>query len=80
MIPIRLRCAVCNHPVHGVETIIDQGHRTTTVVAYCHGQTDRMVLRDSDKARWSLAEVEQWEAIGRGEIEGVAFAARSLAP
>lgn len=73
-ISIRLRCAVCNRPVDGIEVDRDPIDRVTTLTARCHGAVDRMEVSDHQAARWSREEVLFWASVNMGEIEGVAFA------
>lgn len=78
--PIRIRCAVCDRPAADVtvETVIcDEGQ---TISVRCNGQVDRMALSYAEMKDWPPDVARQWTAIGRGEVEGIAFATPQLLP
>ncbi|XAI96283.1 hypothetical protein [Microcystis phage Mae-JY30] len=75
---IKLRCAVCNKSVDGLELRYDPRERSRTLIARCHGDVDQMAVHDNDLQNWTAEERRQFEAIDRGEIEGLAFTTKRL--
>lgn len=69
----RIRCSVCDKLVDRIEVELDRARDRQTIKVWCHGDRDRMEVSHAAMARWSPEERRQWEAIGRGEVEGVAF-------
>jgi hypothetical protein len=67
--PITITCAVCNKPVDKLSWFDDINAYARRITAYCHGDTDTMVLKDGFVM----------EAGGRGQLtHGVAFQTKEI--
>jgi hypothetical protein len=70
---MKIRCAKCNAIVERHEICRDDANRMYRLFVNCHGDEEEMRIHDSDMQDWDTAERAQFDAILRGEIEGVAF-------
>lgn len=74
----RVRCAICGKQVDRVTILYSESARESVLRVDCHGAVERMTVSDGDKAAWAAEERAQWEAVSRGEVEGVAFANKQI--
>lgn len=70
----RIRCAVCNKLVDGVEIYDGPGGYTTLIDAFCHGEHDRMAITKEDFENGGPEFAAMIERIIGGQQEGTAFA------
>ena len=74
--PLRIRCAVCDRLVQRwqIDEIPSRPDRGRVLTVFCHGDSDAMTISDHDIASDQLF----WQAVERGQAEGVAFATKRL--
>lgn len=69
--PLNIRCAICSKLVDRITSFVDIRNQNKIILAYCHGDVDRMELQPHEMMRKDFID----QILNQ---EGVAFSTRRI--